>query len=439
MGDCQEMEGWVPGNAIISPTLTNKRRNRESRKEWANTMHDEDEDLRLPPGCKLFMIANFFKKFPEPSGGTRHFLELARTWKHAGQPLTVVTPLIGKLNCEAEGYHGVFSIVPPAWARRLGNMPSFVIWGLATMALIPWRREPTVLYSTSPLLPDIFAAYFSRLIRRKPVFWIVCLWHLVIKPAERGGGRFTAAVLYAAQLPGNALIKHKCDMIIVDTKMMKKELVKRGFREERIFVTSFGAREPDLTQKIPTWYEACFLGKIHNSKGIFDLVRIWGRVCEKRPGSRLAMVGTGEELEALRRGVEAAGLKEQIQILGYLPRTELERVLASSKVFVFPSHEEGFGISLIEAMSFGLPVVAYALSHYPEVFGEALMTGPVGDERKFSQLVLDLLEDEALRVRKSEESRKLASRFNWHETTRREAEEIVKRVRRSGISRASCP
>lgn len=396
-----------------------------------------NDDLRLPPGCELLIIANFFTDFPEPSGGTRHCLEVARTWKQAGQSLAVITPLIGRLNLEAEGFDGPFRIVPPVWAHHLGTMPSFLIWGLGTTAFIPWRKKPTVLYSASPLLPDIFAAYVARLIRRKSVFWAVCLAHLILKPSERGGRWFTDAVSYAAQLLGNALIKHRGDMIIVDTKMMKEELIGRGFREERIFATSFGAGAPDIAEDVQSEYDACYLGRLHASKGIFDLVRIWGRVCEIHPGYRLAMVGTGDILEELHRVVGAAGLEEQIDILGYLPRVELERVLASSKVFVFPSYEEGFGISLIEAMFLGLPAVAYALPHYPEIFGEILMTAPLGDEKEFAKFVLELLEDEDLRKRKAEESKELASHYTWHEVTRREVIEIVKRASRSTINRGS--
>jgi glycosyltransferase involved in cell wall biosynthesis len=306
-----------------------------------------------------------------------------------------------------------------------------MIWGLMAIPRIPWKKTPVVIYSASPLLPDIIAAFIARLVKGKSVFWAVCLAHLILKPSDRGGRRLTDTVSYLSQQVGNALIKYKGDIVIVDTKMMKEELITRGFCADRIFVTSFGAGDRSHRESVPFQYDACFLGRVHPSKGLADLVRIWGRVCEKRPGSKLAIVGTGDMLNDLRLQVRSAGLEEQILILGYLPRPELEQVMASSKVFVFPSREEGFGISLVEAMSFGLPVVAYALPHYPEVFGDIPMTAPIGDEMVFAKLVLDLLEDDALRQRKSLQGKTLASNYSWPEVTRREVAEIAGRATNS--------
>jgi glycosyltransferase involved in cell wall biosynthesis len=125
-------------------------------------------------------------------------------------------------------------------------------------------------------------------------------------------------------------------------------------------------------------------------------------------------------------------LEGLVEVMGYLPRDELNKVMSSSSVFIFPSHEEGFGISLLEGMAFGLPAVAYALPHYREVFEDVPVLVPVGDIDGFAARVLELLEDEQLRERKSAESRELALRHTWENATSREARVIIRTVRDYG-------
>ena len=179
-------------------------------------------------------------------------------------------------------------------------------------------------------------------------------------------------------------------------------------------------------------YDACFLGRLHPSKGILDLINIWRKVCDSRPGSRLAVIGTGPLEEKLKTDVHEMSMDGLVEITGYLPRDELNQVMFSSTVFVFPSHEEGFGISLLEGMAFGLPVIAYALPHYEEVFGDVPVLAPIGEIDGFAARVLELLEDEKLRERKSGESRELALHHTWKHAMRREASAIVRAVRVCG-------
>jgi len=58
-------------------------------------------------------------------------------------------------------------------------------------------------------------------------------------------------------------------------------------------------------------------------------------------------------------------------------------------VFVFPSHEEGYGIAVAEAIAAGKPVVACDLPHYREVFADSLITFPVGDVNALTKRLTD--------------------------------------------------
>lgn len=67
-----------------------------------------------------------------------------------------------------------------------------------------------------------------------------------------------------------------------------------------------------------------------------------------------------------------------------------------SKVFIHPSHEEGFGVAPLEAQACGLPVVAWNLPVYQEVFPKGMIKVEMGDIKRFADKVLDLLNNKKL-------------------------------------------
>ena len=392
--------------------------------------NDLEEEPAILDGWYVVFLGNCFTKVPEPSGGSKHFIELARTWRDMGQQLVVMTPEIGVENCEMEGFSGPFRRVPPKWADGLGIMAMYLVRGLAALFKVPWSRSPLLMYGTSDMLPDVLPAFAARILKRKPVFWANCIFHLVPPRGERAGSRLNNTASFLAQRLSLKLIRTFADLIIVDNPVLRDDLVAMGFNRSRIFVTAMGIDIPRLEAGCAPVYDACFLGRLHPSKGISDLLSIWRRVCIRRPGSRLAVIGTGPLEETFKADVREMSLEGLVEVMGYLPRDQMERVMSSSSVLVFPSHEEGFGISLVEGMAFGLPTVAYALPHYTEIFEDVPALVPVGEIDGFAARVLELLEDEKLREKKSAESRELALRYTWENAVSREAQAIVRAVRR---------
>jgi len=96
-----------------------------------------------------------------------------------------------------------------------------------------------------------------------------------------------------------------------------------------------------------------FLNKGHNA-----LLDAWPRVTSAVADARLVIVGTGPSLPDLReraRRSPAAGL---IDVRGFVPEEQMPAVWSAASVFAMPSRTEGFGLVYVEAMRWGLPVVA---------------------------------------------------------------------------------
>ena len=140
-------------------------------------------------------------------------------------------------------------------------------------------------------------------------------------------------------------------------------------------------------------YDAVFLGRLNPSKGIFDLPPIWKKVTERLPHLRLAIIGGGSEAisEKLTAELEAHGLHDSVDLLGYLEAEKIYALIKRARIFVFPSYEEGFGIAIVEAMACGTPVVAWNLPVYKELFDGVIITIPLGNQQAFAEVIVTLL------------------------------------------------
>lgn len=162
-------------------------------------------------------------------------------------------------------------------------------------------------------------------------------------------------------------------------------------------------------------YDGIFIGRLHPQKGLPDLVDIWERVVQKRPESKLAIIGGGskEWSDWLESEIATRGLENNIDFLGFKIGEEKIKLLQSAKVFMMSSHYESWGMTAVEAMSAGLPVVGYDIPVFQEVFPEAMIKVPFEDKEAFVKQVLELLNDEYMRSQKAANSKSFVWRYDW--------------------------
>jgi glycosyltransferase involved in cell wall biosynthesis len=99
-----------------------------------------------------------------------------------------------------------------------------------------------------------------------------------------------------------------------------------------------------------------YTGRLHEAKGLNDLLAAWGMVAPSHPTARLWLVGEGPQREELQETVQARGLSHSVRLPGAFD--SVEEMLDAADAFVLPSYVEGMSLSLLEAMAAGLPVVA---------------------------------------------------------------------------------
>jgi glycosyltransferase involved in cell wall biosynthesis len=139
-----------------------------------------------------------------------------------------------------------------------------------------------------------------------------------------------------------------------------------------------------------------FVGAFELRKGIIDFAEAWQRVAAAVPNAHAIIAGHGGKEAEFRNALANA---PRVHWLGF--RDDIANVLKSLDVFVLPSHFEGFGLVLAEAMAAGAAPVAYNTSNMPELIrnGE---TGVLVEPRNVSALanaIVSLCHEEALRKR----------------------------------------
>jgi phosphatidylinositol alpha-1,6-mannosyltransferase len=116
---------------------------------------------------------------------------------------------------------------------------------------------------------------------------------------------------------------------------------------------------PDVERSGPP--AALILGRIEaeeSYKGHAELIDAWPQVCAAAPGARLIIAGGGSGLEMIRQRASMSPVSSNIEILGFVPEADIAKLWRRAHVLAMPSRGEGFGLVYVEAMRFGLPVIA---------------------------------------------------------------------------------
>lgn len=156
-----------------------------------------------------------------------------------------------------------------------------------------------------------------------------------------------------------------------------------------------------------------FVSTIEPRKGMDTLIDAFAQVADNISDD-LVMVGRrGWYWERLVQNVQELGLENRVHFLDYSPARDLPLIYNLAKAFVFPSRYEGFGLTVLEAMSCGTPVICSDASSLPEVAGDAAILIPPDDTRRWEIEIVRVTRDPGLRNELRERGLKQAQKFSW--------------------------
>jgi len=232
-----------------------------------------------------------------------------------------------------------------------------------------------------------------------------------------------------AKLPAQKLIKvmySKADVVTAPTEALRVELESYGIKNTEwvpngISFTKFGNNKRDVRKiyKIPKNAPVVlFIGRISFEKKIDVVLSAFKHVLKKNPKAYLVIGGTGPYLEDHKRIAKALDLKNVI-FTGFVPDELLPLLYSTADIFVSASDTETFGLTFVEAMHFGLPLVGV------NKFGAAdVVTKDVGflvepgNTKKISGKINLLLKNKRLRKKLGDAGREESKKYEIRKVTK---------------------
>ncbi|MFI0373467.1 glycosyltransferase [Actinomadura sp. 1N219] len=170
---------------------------------------------------------------------------------------------------------------------------------------------------------------------------------------------------------------------------------------------------PDVHPTLDLPVVAC-VGRLSYEKGVDLMLEAWERVSARHPGWRLHVYGGGPDGERLKAQADAAGLSGSVEFRGVV--ADVEEALVEASIFALPSRAEGFPMSVLEAMAYGLPTVAFDCAPGVRALLAAEHGGGVlvepGDTTAFARELDRLIEAPDLRRTLGAEARASVLRFH---------------------------
>ena len=273
-------------------------------------------------------------------------------------------------------------------------------WTKAAMAVRGWWRVALALMTLDAPLVHVQTASRASFWRKS----VVCLMARVAgRPylVHVHGGEFMKFYAQESRPLTQRWIRHtlaRAALVIALSEQWRERLHAIA-PTARIEVLPNGVALPDLHGlRRPQRPALLFIGDLIRAKGLYDLLRAFARVAPRFPELELVCAGGKPPAEMTRLAAEL-GLQQRVSCPGWLGPERLRAELGRATVFALPSYAEGMPMALLEAMSWGLPVIATPVGGIPQVVEHGvngLLVAP-GDSDALAAALERLLRDCALR------------------------------------------
>jgi glycosyltransferase involved in cell wall biosynthesis len=350
-------------------------------------------------------------RHPDMGGSEVNLFRQATRWVREGHDVTVLCArdARGSRLPEREILDGVA-------IQRVGGR--FTVYAHAALFLLRHGGEFDCVLDVSNGIP-----FFTPLFTRVPGALLIHHFH---------GRQWFAELPFVPAALGLALERFVVPLVyrrwpvIAVSPTTRDAVVARGFRPSQVSVVYNGVEQP-RTASTSTGDGArtiVYFGRLKRYKRLERLIRAFAKLRPEFPDARLILAGDGDARGTISALASDLGLGSVVDLPGFVDEDTKAAILSSARVFVTPSMHEGWGLSVIEANSYGCPAVAYNVPGLSAAI-RANETGFLAsDDDEFRDLIARLLRDDGLRARLSSAARSWALQFDW-DTCARETLKVL--------------
>jgi glycosyltransferase involved in cell wall biosynthesis len=327
-------------------------------------------------------------------GGEKHVADLLRLLPSRGIEVGLVTPPGGDLALLA-AHVGI----PFHHADIAGGLS---VTGRSQLGTAIRTFEPDIVHAHGSR-----AAFYARLADREAARRVVYTLHGI--HIDKAG----SALRQSAFVSAERVLKPRTARFVTVCDSDRRKGARLGILDPRRAATVYNGIEMPASMPGRGTFRAelglgedaplaLSVGRYHEQKDQPTLLRAWSLVRERVPAAVLALVGAGELDAELRALAEELGLGDAVRFVA--PRPDLAPAYADADIFALSSLWEGLPYVVLEAMSFGVPVVSTGVDGIPEAVadGESGLLVVPGDAGALAEAIVRLLNDPEARARMGE-------------------------------------
>ncbi|MBG1260443.1 glycosyltransferase family 4 protein [Nostoc commune] len=224
------------------------------------------------------------------------------------------------------------------------------------------------------------------------------------------------------------------DLVLTISESSKKDIIEYlEVDPKKIYVTPLASRYyPNyLSEEVAQALEKqanydfskpylLFVSTIEPRKNINNIITAFNFLKEKyKIEHQLILIGKkGWNYEPIFAVIENSPWTNQIHHLNYLSNELVALFYSRADVFVYPSHYEGFGLPVLEAMTLGVPVISSNTSSIPEVTGDAAILVDPNNPIQLGEAILKVISNSQLRQELINKGKARAKLFSWERTAK---------------------
>lgn len=156
------------------------------------------------------------------------------------------------------------------------------------------------------------------------------------------------------------------------------------------------------------------VGRLSQEKGHIDLLKIFNQLEKRHPDWHLDIIGDGPERDRLEAYIKSHNLQDKVTLHGFQSKEYIDNMLHKSSLFIMTSYTESFGIVLLEAMSHGIPCVAFSSAEGAKEIITSGKNGYLIKNRNSSAMIKkieDIMKKENVRKELGKQARKSIKQY----------------------------